>query len=223
VKGNLAIESADDAPGVALADSGDVLRVATWHTGRNHSVELMPAVDRLLREASLSKDDVAAVLVDIGPGGYAALRVGVSIAKALAHGLGVPLAGVGRLELDAYGVREATDGLRIVAVHRAGRGELAWATYTDDGGWREVQPPRLGTHDELREALHRGDVLTGEIDDGLRAMAAETGATVVAAEGHRVLALAALGHQRLAKGRADDPTTLVPLYLRGPAIGPQGR
>ena len=33
--------------------------------------------------------------------------------------------------------------------------------------------------------------------------------------------VAALGHARLQAGRADDATTLVPLYLRAPAIGPQ--
>jgi tRNA A37 threonylcarbamoyladenosine modification protein TsaB len=59
------------------------------------------------------------VFVDIGPGGYAALRVGLSIAKGLAHGLDVPIIGVGRLELDAYGVATEAAGRRIVAVHRA--------------------------------------------------------------------------------------------------------
>jgi hypothetical protein len=35
------------------------------------------------------------------------------------------------------------------------------------------------------------------------------------------LELAAVGHERVAAGRVDDPTALVPLYLRAPAIGPQ--
>jgi len=108
-------------------------------------------------------------------------------------------------------------------VHRAGRGELAWAAYSADAGWHEVAPPRLGKPDELRAALERGDVLTGEIDEDLAAIADGAGTTVVSPTGHRVVALAALGHRRLIEGRADDPTVLVPLYLRGPAIGPQGR
>jgi hypothetical protein len=44
---------------------------------------------------------------------------------------------------------------------------------------------------------------------------------VVEAAPERVLAVARLGHQRLNRGETDDPDTLVPLYLRAPAIGPQ--
>jgi hypothetical protein len=92
---------------------------------------------------------------DIGPGGYAALRVGVSIAKALAHALGVPLAGIGRLELDAWLVRADADGRRIVAVHAAGRGEAAVAAYrSQDGDWRE-DPPRLCKRERARRLRPR--------------------------------------------------------------------
>ena len=195
---------------------------ATWATQRNHSVELLPNIDRLLTEAGRTKDDVGAVFVDLGPGGYAALRVGVSVAKALAHGLGVPIAGVGRLELDAYGVAGEAGGRRIVAVHRAGRGEAAWAAYRDGpDGWHEELAPRIGKPAELHAAIANGDVVTGDLDDELAVALAQAGASAASAHAHRVVALAALGHRRLAAGRADDPTALVPLYLRAPAIGPQ--
>src|ERR1700687_4710882 len=115
----LAIDAADDEPGIALAVDGVAALTAIWTTQRNHSVELLPNIDRLLTEAGRTKRDIEAVFVDLGPGGYAALRVGVSIAKALAHGLCVPIAGIGRLELDAYGVSAEAGGRRIVASHRA--------------------------------------------------------------------------------------------------------
>ena len=99
----LVIDAADDVPGVGLAVAGVVGLSATWATERNHSVELLPNIERLLGEAGRTKGDIEAVFVDVGPGGYAALRVGVSIAKGIAHGLGVPIVGIGRLELDAYG------------------------------------------------------------------------------------------------------------------------
>jgi hypothetical protein len=64
-------------------------------------------------------------------------------------------------------------------------------------------------------------VVTGDIDDAIAAAASAAGASVLSAGEHRVVALVALGHQRLAAGRTDDARTLVPLYLRAPAIGPQ--
>jgi tRNA threonylcarbamoyladenosine biosynthesis protein TsaB len=218
----LAIDAADDEPGIALAVGGVVGPTVSWVTQRNHSVELLPNIDQLLAEAGLTKRDVDAVFVDLGPGGYAALRVGVSVAKALAHGLGVPIVGIGRLELDAYAVASAAGGRRIVAVHRAGRGEAAWAAYrADTGGWREEMAPRNGKADELHATIAAGDIVTGDIDDALAVVLAETGASAASSQQHRVVTLAALGHARLVAGRADDATALVPLYLRAPAIGAQ--
>ena len=219
----LAIESASDEPGAALARDGALLRAATWTTRQNHSRELLPAIERLLADQGAARADISAIAVDIGPGGYAALRVGVSIAEALAHALGVPLAGIGRLELDAWLVRDQASGRRIVAVHAAGRGEAAVAAYrSQDGGWREEEQPRLCKHAELPGVFGRDDVATGDIDDALARELADAGVAIARPQRHRVEALAELGALRLAEGRADDPTALVPLYLRAPAIGPQG-
>jgi len=219
----LSIEAASDGVGVALSVDGVVALMATWVTRQSQSAELLPNIDRILREAGRTKDDIAAVFVDIGPGGYAGLRVGVSIAKALAHGLGVPIVGLGRLELEAHGVAGEAGGRRIVAVHRAGRGEVAWAAYRGDSGdWREEQPPQISKRDALYAAIRADDAVTGDIDDELAAVVQRAGAVAMATHQHRVVALAALGRRRLASGRTDAPAALVPLYLRAPAIGPQG-
>jgi tRNA A37 threonylcarbamoyladenosine modification protein TsaB len=90
--------------------------------------------------------------------------VGIATAKGLAVGLGVPALGVGRLELDAYPHR-AFSGT-VVAIHRAGRGELAWAAYGSDH-WGELSPPRLSKPDELAVALNGPSLLVGEVDDVL--------------------------------------------------------
>ncbi len=218
----LSIEAASDDTGIALAAGGVAALTATWHTQRNHSVELLPNIDRMLTEAGRTKRDIEAVFVDIGPGGYAGLRVGVSIAKALAHGLDVPIVGIGRLELEARGVAAEAAGRRIVAVHAAGRGEAAWAAYRDAGGWHEESAPVIETRKALYAAIGAGDAVTGDIDAELAEVIQRAGAVGVSAHRHRVVALAELGHARLAAGRVDDAATLVPLYLRAPAIGPQG-
>ncbi|MBI5289888.1 MAG: tRNA (adenosine(37)-N6)-threonylcarbamoyltransferase complex dimerization subunit type 1 TsaB [Chloroflexi bacterium] len=226
----LCIDAADDRPGIALAVGGVAGPTLTWETQRNHSVELLPNIDRLLTQTGRTKGDLTAVFVDVGPGGYAALRVGVSIAKALAHALGVPIVGVGRLELDAWGAaREpgaaqpgAAVPQRVFAVHRAGRGELAWAAYRKSGdAWSEEAAPAITKAPEVEGHLHAGDIVTGDVDDALADAALRAGAGVVHANHHRVVALAELGQRRLAAGSVDAATALVPMYLRAPAIGPQ--
>ena len=219
----LAIDCASDEPGVALAVGGVAGLMLTWRTQRNHSVELMPNVERLLQEAERTKEDVDAVFVDVGPGGYAALRVGLSVAKGIAHGLGVPIVGVGRLELDAHGVAPHAGGRRIVAMHAAGRGEIAWAAYRREGGeWREESVPRIDKREPALAGVHGDDVVTGDAAEAAGDDISRVGATLLRPDEHRVVALATLGDVRLAAGRIDDPATLVPLYLRAPAIGPQG-
>jgi len=219
----VAIDTASDLAGVALTEDGALLASLTWRTRRNHSRELLPALDWLLAQQGRSKEEVGAVFVCLGPGSYAGLRVGVSTAKALAFALDAALAGVGRLAADAEPIVAAAQG-RVVAVHAAGRAELAWAVYEGGPeGPREVIAPRLGPLDALVEVLAAGDRLCAEGATlaQLAPLAERTGAVLVEAVPGRVLAVARLGHARLARGEVDNPDTLVPLYLRAPAIGPQ--
>lgn len=219
----LSIDTAADDAGIAVSIEGVVERAATWTTHQNQSAELLPRIERLLAENERTKREIRAVFVDVGPGSYAGLRVGVSTAKALAHGLGIPIAGAGRLALDAAGVaRDVPAGARVIAVHRAGRGELAFAAYRNaDGGCHEEIAPRIRTAATAYETISAGDVVTGDVDDELAREVAERGANIAPPRAHRVVALAEHCYARLAAGASDDPASLVPLYLRGPAIGPQ--
>jgi tRNA threonylcarbamoyladenosine biosynthesis protein TsaB len=222
---SVAIDTASDLAGVALSEDGALLGSATWRTRQNHSKELLPTLDWLLGRHDRAKEDIGAIFVCLGPGSYAGLRVGLSTAKALAYGFGVPIIGVGRLAADAYYPALAS-GRRVVAVQAAGRAELAWAVYRggQPGELNELSPPSLSPAAELIAVLEADDLVCGEVEK----LDAETvsaitsrGARVVLAQGARVLAVADLAWQRLQRGDVDNADTLVPLYLRAPAIGPQ--
>src|SRR3990170_3315324 len=163
----LSIDTASEMASVALSSEGRLLAEITWRCRRNHTVELLPTVEKALAQAGASRDDLTAVFVCTGPGMYTGLRVGVATAKGLAHALSLPIVGVPRLELDAY--PHASSPGRIVAVHRAGRGELAWAAYRS-GPWREVTAPRLSQPEELARRLRGATLLVGEIDEALASL-----------------------------------------------------
>ena len=217
----LSIDTASDWASVALSQEGRLLGEITWHCHREHSTQLMPMVETLLSRLCVDKSELSAVFVCTGPGSYAALRVGVSTAKGLAFALDIPIVGVGRLEIEAY--QYAACGRPVCALHRAGRGEIAWAVYQGPKAeWREVAPPRLSPPQEVMAHLPAGTLLCGEEDDALEALLSEAGVeAVVAPSRRRADYLAELGWRRLAAGQADDVRALVPLYLREPAIGPQ--
>jgi N6-L-threonylcarbamoyladenine synthase len=65
---------------------------------RQHLTAIVPVVERALSEANASFADLDAVAVTHGPGLVGALLVGLSFAKALAYGHGIPLVGVHHME-----------------------------------------------------------------------------------------------------------------------------
>src|SRR5436190_19473489 len=144
-------------PGVALCDGADVLGVASWHTKMGHSREILPTLEWLLQRHMRDKSQVDALAVDLGPGGYAGLRVGLSTAKALAYGLEAKLVGIGRLPADAGPLAQLT-GARVVPVQVAGRAELAYGAYHANGDTLvEDLAAGLGPLSALVTTLRTGD------------------------------------------------------------------
>ena len=220
----LAIDTTSDIAGVALMEGSALLSEVTWQAHQSHSRQLLPALDWLLGHVERDKSGIGGIVVCLGPGSYAGMRVGLSSAKALAYGLDAPLVGVGRLAAEALPIAEASEA-RVVPLQAAGRAELAWAAYCcESGEIVELEPPQLTQAAELAKQLRKGDVVTGDIDrlsaESLAAFAAK-GCRLVPPVTSRVVAIARLGLQRLARGETDDPDSLTPLYLRAPAIGPQ--
>lgn len=79
---------------------------------------------------------VDGVLVALGPGSFTGVRVGVSYGVGLAMGLGVPLWGVGSLDLVA-----ARSEAPVTALTEAGRGRVCFGA--DDGEERLGEPSEL--------------------------------------------------------------------------------
>lgn len=116
----LAIESATGAASVALAGSdGEVLAEAVSSDLRAHVEFLMPTIERVCAEAGVRLQDLRAIAVDIGPGAFTGLRIGVTTAKALAQTLGVAVIAVG--SLDALAARAGNESVWTCLDARRGR------------------------------------------------------------------------------------------------------
>jgi tRNA threonylcarbamoyladenosine biosynthesis protein TsaB len=129
----LGIESVTDVVGAAIGD-GEGSGAALCVSGRRrHAETLAPAISRVLEIAGIGLDRLDAVAVDLGPGLFTGLRVGVATAKGLAQGLGIGVFGATSLEILAWAafaagwpgtVASVVDGRRseVFAAHYA-RGE----------------------------------------------------------------------------------------------------
>ncbi len=154
----LGIETATELVGVAAADTeaGPGAVASVWVTGRRrHTESLTPAIDHLLHQLGWTLPDIDGLAVDIGPGLFTGLRVGVATAKGLALGLGVGLLGVTSLDVLAEAALEGGWPGEVLAVVDARRSEVFAARYRPGGpaGPEQLAPPTLFTPADLVAAL----------------------------------------------------------------------
>jgi len=219
----LAVESSTELAGVALADEDGVLGTVTVSRGRRHAESIAPAIDFVCRRAAVALSTLDAVGVDVGPGLFTGLRVGVGTAKALAFALQRPLVGVSSLEVLAHAVATSgvAPGTLVVPVVDARRGEVFVARLRSTAtgvSWEKDEHRR--TPDALAEELGRLDepmVLAG---DGARRYRAILGAVPGAICVGESLdfpppgVLASLVLAKAAAGETADAATVLPHYLR---------
>lgn len=65
---------------------------------RAHQQNILPVVDTALKKAGVTKEELSAIAVTLGPGLMGSLLVGVSFAKGLSIALGIPLIEVNHLQ-----------------------------------------------------------------------------------------------------------------------------
>ncbi|MBI4234474.1 MAG: tRNA (adenosine(37)-N6)-threonylcarbamoyltransferase complex dimerization subunit type 1 TsaB [Chloroflexi bacterium] len=218
----LSVDTSTRYASVGLSRKGELLLALSWHSAQNHTVELMPAILALLSRAGARPSDLTALVVARGPGGFSALRVGLGLVKGMAVGLGIPMVGVGTLEVEAFPL--SNSGLPVCPLLDVGRGEVAWALYqADERGWRQLREESIASIEGLAVDVAEQAVFCGEgavaHAEELRERLGQKALLVGAGMPTRsVAALAHLGHQRLSRGERDDVSTLQPLYLRSPSV-----
>lgn len=95
----LSIESATTNCSVALAKDGNVIAVKELNAANySHAENLHDFVQQVVDKANLKINQLDAISISKGPGSYTGLRIGVSAAKGLAFGIGIPLISIGTLE-----------------------------------------------------------------------------------------------------------------------------
>ncbi len=130
----LALDTSTPFVAVALYADGTVLDSATSDRPLQHGERLAPMIAEALARTGARRTDLTGVAVGVGPGPYTGLRVGLVTARTLGLALGLPVRGVG--SLDVLAVQAAADlapGEPFVATLDARRKELFWAAYDADG------------------------------------------------------------------------------------------
>ena len=146
----LGFDTATPAVSVALHDGERVISAAFAVDARRHCELLTPMIAKVMADAGVSRGDLGAVAVGVGPGPYTGLRVGVVTARVLGSVLGLPVSGVCSLDIMATSATSAGPGREFLVATDARRKEVYWARY--DAAGRRVAGPAVGPASSIPEA-----------------------------------------------------------------------
>lgn len=155
----LGLETATPQAGVALGGPDGVRASFHYVNNGRHAESLAPSIEYVCRLSGVELKSLTAVAVDVGPGLFTGLRVGLATAKAIAFAHDIPTVPVSSLEILAFGAR--LTARTIVAVIDALSDEVYSATFVaEENGVRQLAGPTLGSPDDLAAEMRQ---LTGEV------------------------------------------------------------
>lgn len=157
------IETSTSLCSTALVEDRKVVCERISDEPRAHASKTALFVSEMLSEKGLKVSDCDAVAVSKGPGSYTGLRVGVSTAKGLCFGAGIPMISVGTLDTLVWQALDGNmlpEGCRyIIPMIDARRMEVYTGIFTPDG--KQISPTvaQIIDADSFKDQLAEGPVL----------------------------------------------------------------
>jgi tRNA threonylcarbamoyladenosine biosynthesis protein TsaB len=208
-----------------LKEQGDVLAEYLISPSEKNFKSFMPAVNSLFGACGADIKALKAVVAAAGPGSFTGLRVGLSLAKGVAHGLDIPIISVSSLEAMANQLPFVEHPLCTLLSSR--RGEIIFALFTWDNnkGMTRIEEDRSVSFKDLAGFIKGptcfiGNNFTAQFPEIKELI----GIDALPAPRHlwqlRASAVGSLGLSRFKSNDFDDLRDLVPEYLRPPDIRP---
>ena len=144
----LSITTSSPICGVAILEDSNLIKEINLNNGLTHSETLMPLISQILDETNLKLDNIDLLAVDIGPGSFTGIRIGVSTAKAFVDSLGLKAVGISSLE--ALSLNSKSSGI-ICSLIDAKKGNVynEIFEYTSE----QVLPKRNASFDSIDDLL----------------------------------------------------------------------
>lgn len=201
---------------LALFDGTFLRYEATWESPFHHTIELVPAFERMIKQTEVNPKELTGLAVALGPGSFTSLRIGMAFIKGLSMAVNIPIVGIP--SLDVIAKAQPLDDRPMIAVLHAGRQRLACATYQVVGDeWVAQGEPSVLDARELVKTIEAPTLICGELSSSARTIIGRRWKNARLLPPERCLRragfLAALGWARLQAGHLDDTASLAPIYL----------
>lgn len=164
----LALDTATRVCSVALGNDRTILAEYFLNNKRTHSQDLLPLIVSLLESSGTHKSQITGLAVNVGPGSFTGIRIGLATAKGFCQGLDIPAVGI--MGLEALAGAYVFCPALICPILDARRNQLYTALYQGGKDKLEVLHPAAAlTLRELLTALDRYDEDIIFLGEGLAA------------------------------------------------------
>lgn len=137
----MSVDTSGKIATVALCDDGRLILELAGDETKKHAETLLPLVERLLSDTQTAKGKIDLFGVDIGPGSFTGVRIGVSCVNAMAYALDRLVVPVNAME--ALYETAAGDSGRVLTILDANNGNAYAAVF--EGGAAIVPPTPVET------------------------------------------------------------------------------
>lgn len=203
----LAIDTSGHLLNIGIAFGGDRIVQVQKEVEQSHGQLILKTIEEMLQSAALKESELNTIVVNIGPGSFTGLRIGLATAKGMAVALGLDLVGVNIFELVAYKLQSVRDPVMVITPLKK---DEFFACEVENGLYdkKSIQVISLKVLKEL-EHSHLAGVnldLKSIIDLSFNDYSAQ--AQLTAAD------LIAVAQPKIEKGEFADLAALEPMYIQ---------
>ncbi len=211
----LAMDTSSANATVCISDENKIIGEYTVSNDRAHSQIIMPMLNDLLNNCSMTIKDIDVFAVALGPGSFTGLRIGIAAMKTLAQSLSKPIIGASSLDEIAFSFF-GTDKI-VCPILDARRNEVYNAMYLDG---KKIVAERVIDFDEvLIELADKNVIFSGDASVKYRNKILSFNnpnwhIAPSCLSMQRASALASIAAERAKDENYDNLYDLSPLYLR---------
>lgn len=205
----LAIDTSSKRLRLGLSFGDDRLIKSDEPVAQSHGELLLKKVGELFQSAGTGPDTLEGIVVNIGPGSFTGLRIGLAAAKGMAVSLGIDIIGVSLFEVAAHKLRHEDEQTVVLVPLR--RGE--WVVGRVVGGEHRSEHLTVATDDQVEDVVGNMAVVGYHFELASRFPALAKRDLSARAE-FDAGDLIEIGRGKLQQGTRDDLALLEPLYIQ---------
>ncbi|MBO1024770.1 tRNA (adenosine(37)-N6)-threonylcarbamoyltransferase complex dimerization subunit type 1 TsaB [Ochrobactrum sp. SD129] len=214
----LALDTASSWCAAAVYDSGTdtVLAEISENIGKGHAEVLMDYIEQAMTQSGIAMAKLDRVAVNVGPGSFTGVRIGVSAARGFALALDRPALGVSAFDALASEIAVSHPGHPVLVLLEAHRGEIYAQAFGADAV--AITGPMVLAREEALALIQQQSSETILAGSAAAALNETLAGSFSVARGEPTARIGTYAKLAALHEPGEAPK---PLYMRGPDVKPQ--